>query len=301
MRLSLAQEQTINELASLLYDYLPGQPHPYANQSSSFGGIATSIGLGHFWQGGSKLPAIAKLLRLTLEAQQHRFCPLIEEVVRRGIGYRQKKGQPLTREDVVALNTVVEQLGFRIPELHDPKFLDRLPRTERKTTPAIPDDKRRELADELLRLSSLAPTQRGLAFEEFLKELFAAFRMAPRDAFRLVGEQIDGSFQFQGETYLVEATWRNERVGQEELLSFSGKIGGKARWSRGLHMSYAGYTPDGLEAFARGKPTSIICMDGLDLHEVLNRGLELQALVEQKARRAAETNDAFVSARELFP
>ena len=90
-------------------------------------------------------------------------------------------------------------------------------------------------------------------------------------------------------------------MGQEELLGFAGKVVGKARWSRGLHISYSGYTPEGLEAFARGKPTTIICMDGLDLHDVLYRGIALPALVERKARRAAETNEAFVPARDLFP
>ncbi len=219
MRLSLSQEQTINELASLLYDFLPGQPHPYADQSVSFGGIATSLGLGQFWQGGSKLPAITRLLRATFESQQQKFCPLIEEIIRRGMAYKQKKGQPLTRESIDALNALVAKMGFKIPELHDPRFLDSLPRAEKRVEQALSDDKRRELVEELICLSSLEPASRGLAFEGFLKDLFSAFKLAPKEAFRLVGEQIDGSFQYQEETYLVEATWRNERVGQEELLT----------------------------------------------------------------------------------
>jgi len=112
---------------------------------------------------------------------------------------------------------------------------------------------------------------------------------------------LDGSFQLQSETYLVEATWRNERVGQEELLAFSGKVSGKAKWSRGLFISYSGYTPEGLEAFARGKPTAIVCMEGLCLHDTLQMGLGLPAVIERKARRAAETNEAFVHVRDLFP
>ena len=144
------------------------------------------------------------------------------------------------------------------------------------------------------------PQARGYAFETFLKDLFEAFKMAPRDAFRLVGEQIDGSLQFQAETYLIEATWRNEPVGQEELLAFSGKVAGKARWSRGLFISYAGFTEEGLEAFARGKPTAIVCMAGLDLYDILDKKLDLRTVLERKARRAAETNEAFVPARQLF-
>ena len=84
------------------------------------------------------------------------------------------------------------------------------------------------------------------------------------------------------------------------MNQFSGKVTGKATWSRGLFISHSGFTPDGLEAFARGKPTSIICMDGLDLYHVIEGKLELRQVLEKKARRAAETNHAFVPVRELF-
>jgi len=51
---------------------------------------------------------------------------------------------------------------------------------------------------------------------------------------------------------------------------------------------------------ARGKATSIICMDGLDLCHVIDGKLDLRDVLERKSRRAAETNRAFVPVRELF-
>jgi hypothetical protein len=219
MRRTFSQGQAITELAAHLYDFLPGQLHPFADPTISFAGVATSMGLGQFWRrGGDKQPAIAALLRNTLEGQSGRFCDLMQEVVRKAMTYRQNKGQPITREDILSLNALLIDLGFKIPELHDPKFLDGLPSTQKMQGVTLSGDKRKALTQELVKLSSLAPQQRGYAFESFLQNIFESFELAPRDAFRLVGEQIDGSFQFQGETYLVEATWRNERVGQEELL-----------------------------------------------------------------------------------
>jgi hypothetical protein len=153
----------------------------------------------------------------------------------------------------------------------------------------------------VISLHSLTPQTRGFAFERFLNDLFATFNLAPRGSFRLVGEQIDGSFQLGQDIYLVEAKWENHKTGQNDLLSFAGKVEGKAQWSRGLLISYAGFTEDGLEAFARGKSTRIICMDGLDLHGVLRNGLDLSEVVNRKMRRAGETNQAFASVRELFP
>lgn len=150
-------------------------------------------------------------------------------------------------------------------------------------------------------LHSMTPQERGFAFERFLNELFNLFHLAPRGSFRLVGEQIDGSFQIGQDVYLVEAKWQNQKTGQSDLLSFSGKVEGKAQWSRGLFISYTGFTDDGLEAFARGKSTRIICMDGFDVHCVLNHNLNLAEVVNRKMRRAGETNDAFISVRDLFP
>jgi hypothetical protein len=157
------------------------------------------------------------------------------------------------------------------------------------------------LRDKFVELHSMQPQERGFAFERFLNELFDLFHLAPRGSFRLVGEQIDGSFQIGQDVYLVEAKWQNHKTGQSDLLSFSGKVEGKAQWSRGLFISYSGYTDDGLEAFARGKSTRIICMDGFDLHCVLNHHLNLSEVINRKMRRAGETNDAFVSVRDLFP
>jgi len=157
------------------------------------------------------------------------------------------------------------------------------------------------LRDRLIALRSLTPQKRGFAFEGFLNDLFDISGLAPRGSFRLVGEQIDGSFQLGQDIYLVEAKWENQKTGQSDLLSFSGKVEGKAQWSRGVFISYTGFTEDGLEAFARGKSTRIICMDGLDLYGVLSCGLKLAEVVNRKMRRAGETNQAFVSVRDLFP
>jgi hypothetical protein len=81
-----------------------------------------------------------------------------------------------------------------------------------------PPTKAQELATLLTEITGLAPQARGLRFEGFLNELFAGFGLAPRGAFRLVGEQIDGSFRLHGQTYLVEAKWHGPQIGFADLL-----------------------------------------------------------------------------------
>jgi restriction endonuclease Mrr len=153
------------------------------------------------------------------------------------------------------------------------------------------------LMQRLIKLAELAPQARGYEFERFLKDLFEANGLSPRASFRLVGEQIDGSFELRNETYLLEAKWQNAPIGAAHLHTFEGKLGEKASWSRGLFVSISGFSQDGLSAFGRGK--RVVCMDGFDLSEILRLRVPLEKVVAAKARRAAETGRPYVSVREL--
>lgn len=303
MPLSLAEFQVANELAGFVYDFLPGKPHPYADAAISFEGVARRLGLSHLWMRGSKKPAIATLLQDTLETQRGKFCDLILAIVKAGLTYRASKHNPITREDIKSLNQILRRLEFMIPELWDPSFLDSLPGSHQ---PPATDSQSKPQVDlapilaSLLRLDSVAPQERGYAFERFLTTLFAAFSLTPRATFRLVGEQIDGSFDLDGDVYLVEAKWHSELIGHADLLVFKGKVEGKATWSRGLFVSYSGFTPEGLEAFGRGRSTNIVGISGQDLFFILEGRVSLQKAIHLKTRRAAETGAFFVALYELL-
>lgn len=154
------------------------------------------------------------------------------------------------------------------------------------------------LRDSLLEISRLAPQARGYAYERFLKNLFDVHGLSPRASFRLVGEQIDGSFELSGETYLLEAKWEADPIGVADLHAFNGKVEEKAAWSRGLLVSHSGFTEDGLAAFGRAK--RVVCMDGLDLHAMLDQRLSFSDVMARKVRRAAESGSPFIRVRDLF-
>jgi len=299
--MGITEIQIATELANQMYDYLPANPNPYADQSISFPGCAQKVGLGGFWAGGSKKPALSRLLSETLEKSRGKFCPLIVEIVKTSIIYKNNKNSPITREEIERLNKIIQKVGFKIPELWNLQFLESLPREkkdEEKPT-ANKLELIKNLKEEYIGLLNLEPHKRGYAFQDFLNKFFSAFDLAPKSSFRITGEEIDGSFQIGNHTYLLEAKWHNKQTAQSDLLVFSGKVGGKATWSRGLFISYAGYTPEGLEAFARGKPTNLIGMDGQDLFFILDGKMSLIDALEHKARRAVETTDFFVSVFEL--
>ncbi len=300
MPLSLTESQAVTDLAGFLYDFLPGKPHPYADQTISFAGVAHSLGLAECWIGGSKLPAITALLERTLETRRDCFCQLMVGIVRKGIAYRHKKGNAITREEIRQLNDLVAKVHFKIPELWDPKFLDTLP----SAFPAAPEQTgvspdTNDLKAALIELKKLSPQTRGFAFEKFLNQMFNAFDLDPRSPFLLVGEQIDGSFELDHEIYLLEAKWHDSQTSQSDMLVLREKVEAKATWSRGLFVSHSGFTKDGLEAFSRGRATNLIGMTGQDLYFILEGKMSLPVALRRKIRLAGETGRFYVSVQEI--
>jgi len=147
-------------------------------------------------------------------------------------------------------------------------------------------------------LLDVEPHKRGYDFEKFLKDLFHAYGMEARDPFRIRGEQIDGSFQLEGTTYLLEAKWQNPPTDAADLRAFHGKVEEKAAWSRGLFISYSGFSEDGLFAFGRGK--KVICMDGHDIYETLSRSIPLDKVIIEKARQAASQGPIFKRVSDML-
>lgn len=153
------------------------------------------------------------------------------------------------------------------------------------------------LTKEMDAMKLLQPHSRGYRFEAWLKELFAAFRLEPRDAFRNTGEQIDGSFKMEGEIYLMEAKWHQTRTPAADLHVFEGKVRQKASWTRGVFISWMGYTEEGLQAFGHGN--SIVCVSGADLYHSLNECIPLPVMLNAKIREASESGRYFVPYKEL--
>src|ERR1700730_12971782 len=201
--LSLAEGQAIENIADLSVESWPGR----GNTKTAFPLAAAQAGVGEFWTAGSKRPAIVELLKRTLEYRRSRFTPLIIAIVHQSMTWRRGKGNPLTRDEIDRLNAALPGVSFRIPELLDPAFLKSFgepPKPARAATEAILSEASAQtLIARLIEISNLSPQERGLRFENFLSDVFAAFDLAPRGSFRIVGEQIDGSFRMHTETYLV--------------------------------------------------------------------------------------------------
>ena len=293
----------IDNLSNVLYDFLPAS----GNQNTSFPIAAQKVGLGEYWALNSKRAAIANFLEQVLCHKSHVLIAFFDEVVVQSLQWRGNRSNPLTRDEVNLLNAGIASLGYRSNFLTGNPLLDLLPKGVKlsaATQRAVSDQDAepaiiQALSNRLIEITKFSPQSRGFEFERFLNSVFGAFGMTPSAPFRLRGEQIDGSFEHASNTYLLEAKWEADKIGQADLLTFKGKVDGKSTWSRGLFLAVNGFSEDGLSAFSMGKSTNIICMDGYDLHLILGGAVSLGKAISAKTRKAAETNRAFVSLREL--
>jgi hypothetical protein len=101
--LTLGEAQAVEDMADLLYDFLPGS----GNSRTAFPIAADHADVGAFWVAGSKRPAIVQLLTTTLEQRRSQFTKLILAIVRQAMTYRRGKGTPLSRSEIDRLNALL--------------------------------------------------------------------------------------------------------------------------------------------------------------------------------------------------
>ena len=157
-----------------------------------------------------------------------------------------------------------------------------------------------KLKDEFLGLATEQDRNKaGLALEKLLNRLFAIFHLQPRLPFRVVGEQIDGSFVFDGEVYLMEAKWEDHRLSEAPLLVFRGKIEAKSTFTRGVFIALNDITPDARDAITRGKSPCFFVMNGHDLIMILTEAITLTDFLHRRVRLLAEEGRLCVPFSEL--
>jgi hypothetical protein len=208
----------------------------------SFKSVAEKVGVGDLWQAGSKLPMITALLQQTLEQRRGLFEKLILEIVLASLTYRNKERNPIKPSEIEKLNEHLLDVGFKFPDLWGPEFIESLRfdsagRAKQRVDEILVREKQRvvdqsrrsadlrEIKEQFFGLHGEAsPQKAGLLFEKILNSMLSLHGLAPREPFRIAGEQIDGSFDLDHETYLVEAKWEKRPVAEAPLLIFRGKI-----------------------------------------------------------------------------
>jgi hypothetical protein len=186
------------------------------------------------------------------------------------------------------------------------KIVDRLngvaPKPKTQEPPAKPfvSVKLTELRDLFYQLA--AETDRakaGLALEKLLHQLFVLFELHPRQPFRVEGEQIDGSFEIDGDIYLLESKWEKKPSPEADPLVFAGKIAKKSTFTRGVFIALNGISSQAKTAITQGMTPSFFVMDGHDPTMVLNEAISLPEFLRCRVRLLAEEGLVSVPFSEL--
>lgn len=148
-------------------------------------------------------------------------------------------------------------------------------------------------------LSEPNPQQRGYRLEKLLRALFELCDLDPRASFKIVGEQIDGAFTFEGTDYLFEAKWQQELVSAADLDVLAGKLSRKLDNTLGLFLSVNGFSEDGVKAHSSGRRLMIL-MDGSDLMAVLEGRIDLVQLLLRKRREGSQTGNIYLKIHEIL-
>ena len=143
------------------------------------------------------------------------------------------------------------------------------------------------------------PQARGYALEKLLNQLFALFDIDAKASFRIVSEQIDGAFTFEGTEYLFEAKWQQDRASVADLDSFAGKIGRKLENTLGLFLAVNGFQNSVLTTYSQNR-SQLFLMDGSDLSAVLEDRVGLPELLTRKRQHASRTGEVFISAYQIL-
>jgi hypothetical protein len=318
MGLPLNESRAVRDLAEDLYEFLPGSGSSAWEGHVSFRSVAEKIGVGDFWQPGSKLPMIVQLLERTLEFRRGRFEPLMIELVRAGLTYRQKGARPVTPEEIEKINGLILEIGFKFPDLWDSSFIgclraDGTARATERVEQARNEKRLREtertrrsleleqLKKEFLSLHDDPNRQNaGLRLEKVLNRLFELHGLSPREPFRVVGEQIDGSFELDHEIYLLEAKWYHDPRPASDLYVFREKVEGKSKFTRGVFLSINGVTRDATDAITRGKQPNFFITDGYDVMMLLEDNMGVATFLRRRQRLLAEEGRVAVPSHELF-
>lgn len=156
------------------------------------------------------------------------------------------------------------------------------------------------LRDRFLELQQcpMEPQSRGRAFEGFLHDLFNLFDLAPRLGYKLDSEQIDGSFRFDTDDYIIEAKWTKDPSTRSDADTFAAKVQTKGKSALGLFVSVNGFTRDFRERFRERTP--FLTMDGGDLFLILEGRIRLNEALLAKKRWANETGSCYHPVTEIL-
>lgn len=136
--------------------------------------------------------------------------------------------------------------------------------------------------------------RRGRSFEKVVKNFLTEENLSPSASYKPTGEEIDGSFELDNKTYLLEMKWHGNPLPASQVYTFKGKVDGKLVGTVGVFISVSGYTKNAVDAIRFGKELNIILFDRNDFELALSDGCSFEEVLRYKLRAAAKEGAIYV-------
>lgn len=143
--------------------------------------------------------------------------------------------------------------------------------------------------------------RRGYELERILRELFRVNELTYSGSYKTDIDQVDGTFDLDSFTYLLEARWRAKPAVEDDLASFINKVDRRIGATRGLFLSMAGFRDEVIALHRLAKDNKIFLADGEDLSLILNGHFQLPEALREKIKAASVLGEPFQRLRELQP
>jgi len=163
------------------------------------------------------------------------------------------------------------------------------------------EDKKRVHRELVSLFNEINRSKRGHGFEKIMNDYFNLEGILVREGFTVSGdkgegvvEQIDGVVEVDGELYLVEFKWRENRVDIEEVSRHLVRVFHRGH-ARGIFISASGYTPAAIKTCKEALHDAVIVL--CNLKEVI---LLLEARGDLLSFLKAKINAAILDKNPLF-
>ena len=154
--------------------------------------------------------------------------------------------------------------------------------------PKLNNDQIKKLYNELFSGSKFSPQERGYEFEKLIEAKLDNEKLEPRASYKQKGEQIDGSFFWEGQTFLLEAKWVKQKLPASSIYAFKGKLDGKFHTTSGIYLAVNGYSNDVEDALKFGKSLNILLFDSSDISLIFNGDVTFLEVLKFKLREAGD-------------
>lgn len=155
----------------------------------------------------------------------------------------------------------------------------------------LTDEQIKRRFNELLIRTDISPQKRGFEFEKLIKSKLENENLEPKAGYKPTGEQVDGSFFWNGATFLMEAKWVKNKIPVSSIYSFKGKVDGKFHTTSGIFISVNGYSDDVNVALKSGKSLNILLFDAEDIKLIFNLKASFIEVLKFKLREAGDTGN----------